>query len=70
MAAARRHTKQPGPTAGSGGTRKTRVAAQRRHSPCAPRKQRRQVDAPAARQLRGLGAAGEAVRQVHRIGLR
>ena len=43
---------------------------QHRNSGGTPREQRRQVEAPAARQLRGLGAAGEAVRQVHRIGLR
>ena len=40
------------------------------NQPLLPRKQRRQVDAPAARQLRGLGAAREAIRQVHGIRLR
>ena len=75
-AAAHRHTKQPGPTARYDGApnrssaRSTRGAPQRRQSVSVPRKQRRQVDAPAARQLCGLGSAREAVRQVHGVRLR
>ena len=62
-AAAHRHTKQPGPTARYDGApnrssaRSTRGAPQQRQSVSVPRKQRRQVHAPAARQLRCLGAA-------------
>ena len=53
------------------GARNTRGATHRRqNSGGMPRKQGRQVDAPAARQLRGLGAARESVCQVHGIGLR
>ena len=61
-AAVCRHAKQPGHevglTARSGGTRNTRGTAHRRqNSGGTPREQGRQVDAPAARQLGGLGAA-------------
>ena len=40
------------------------------NQPLLPHQQRRQVDAPTARELRGLGAAREAVRQIHRVRLR
>ena len=58
------------PTARPDGARNTCGAVQyRQNLGGMPRKQGRQVDATAARKLRGLGAAGEAVRQVHRIRL-
>ena len=61
-AAVCRHAKQPGHevglTARSGGTRNTRGTAHRhQNSGGTPREQGRQVDAPAACQLGGLGAA-------------
>ena len=61
-AAAHGHTKQPGHevglTARSGGARNTRGTTHRRqNSGGTPREQGRQVDAPAAYQLGGLGAA-------------
>ena len=61
-AAVCRHAKQPGHevglTARSGGTRNTRGTTHRRqNSGGTPREQGRQVDAPAACQLGGLGAA-------------
>ena len=69
-AAARRHAKQPGPTARCDGARSTRgTTHHRRQSARIPSQQRRQVDAPAARELGCLGAAREAVRQIHRVRL-
>ena len=69
-AAARRHAKQPSPTARCDGARSTRgTAHHRRQSARIPSQQRRQVDAPAARELGCLGAAREAVRQIHRVRL-
>ena len=69
-AAAHRHTKQPGPTARCDGARSTRgTTHHRRQSARIPSQQRRQVDAPAARELGCLGAAREAVRQIHRVRL-
>ena len=70
-AAARRHAKQPGPTVRCDGARSTRrTTHHRRQSARIPSQQRRQVDAPAARELGCLGAAREAVRQIHRVRLR
>ena len=69
-ATARRHAKQPGPTARCDGARSTRgTTHHRRQSARIPSQQRRQVDAPAARELGCLGAAREAVRQIHRVRL-
>ena len=68
---AARHAKQPGPTARCDGARSTRgIAHHRRQSARIRSQQRRQVDAPAARELGCLGAAREAVRQIHRVRLR
>ena len=68
--AARRHAKQPGPTARCDGARSTRgTTHHRRQSARITSQQRRQVDAPAARELGCLGAAREAVRQIHRVRL-
>ena len=69
-AAARRHAKQPGPTVRCDGARSTRgTTHHRRQSARIPSQQRRQVDAPAACELGCLGAAREAVRQIHRVRL-
>ena len=69
-AAARWRAKQPGPTARCDGARSTRgTIHHRRQSARIPSQQRRQVDAPAARELGCLGAAREAVRQIHRVRL-
>ena len=74
---AARHAKQPGtpsspaPTARCDGARSTRgTTHHRRQSARIRSQQRRQVDAPAARELGCLGAAREAVRQIHRVRLR
>ena len=70
--AARPHSPapQPGPTARCDGARSTRgTTHHRRQSARIPSQQRRQVDAPAARELGCLGAAREAVRQIHRVRL-
>ena len=68
---AARHAKQPGPTVRRDGARSTRgIAHHRRQSARIRSQQRRQVDAPAARELGCLGAAREAVRQIHRVRLR
>ena len=57
-AAVCRHAKQPGPTARPAARRNSRGTAHRRqNSGGTPREQGRQVDAPAACQLGGLGAA-------------
>ena len=62
--------RQPGPTARCDGARSTRgTTHRRRQSARIPSQQRRQVDAPAARELGCLGAAREAVRQIHRVRL-
>ena len=66
-----RHAKQPGPTVRRDCARSTRgIAHHRRQSARICSQQRRQVDAPAARELGCLGAAREAVRQIHRVRLR
>ena len=68
---AARHAKQPGPTVRRDGARSTRgTTHHRRQSARIRSQQRRQVDAPAARELGCLGAAREAVRQIHRVRLR
>ena len=68
---AARHAKQSGPTVRRDGARSTRgTTHHRRQSARIRSQQRRQVDAPAARELGCLGAAREAVRQIHRVRLR
>ena len=60
----------PAPTVRCDGARNARGSAHhRRQSARIRSQQRRQVDAPAARELGCLGAAREAVRQIHRVRL-